>query len=166
MIMFFCSMILPEESQAGSPQDHDKNQALITNLGFFQAHRAAERPLYLMMPRDALDDNPNVFRYKNGQVRFDFDILKLSSLQQHPAEVLDFVGPKSKTFRLYFQSHYGQSACLTAAVDCIALHFQHLLLPERRNLDTLAIQSYVKALSSLRTALNEPGVQNEMFLVR
>lgn len=102
---------------------------------------------------------------KNG-----FDIIDLSALSTYhvgrataealssdPLQLLRLLDFKQWSYMSYLPSLYGSSACLDDAVDCIIARARQILAPHGEAGEREVIRLYLKAIDSLRKALNSPS---------
>ncbi|KAF2096710.1 hypothetical protein NA57DRAFT_58607 [Rhizodiscina lignyota] len=91
------------------------------------------------------------------KIQYRFDLQELSELLEQPSKVSSFMGRKSPSYRAYFQSQYGRSACLTDAADALIVLLQGISKSGSFRGGYLSLESYGRALESLQRALNTPG---------
>ena len=77
-------------------------------------------------------------------------------LSESPCKVFLLLGRKHQPYFSYLSSRYGDSGCLTDAIDCLVARIRCLDSSSNSILDSSAIISYAKALRSLQAALDSP----------
>lgn len=104
--------------------------------------------------------------YEATRSRFNIDIADLSMLTNFnvgkptipvlsadPGRLVGLLGQQQWSYLQYVPSLYGESACLTAATDCVLAKVSSVLAPSRASRE-LALRLYAKALHSLQKAIS------------
>jgi len=107
--------------------------------------------------------------YELTSMKSDFDINDLSTLStlhvnraaraalsKNPYHLIyQLRSHKQSSYLSYLPSRYGQIPCLSDATDCVIARARQLISPNR-NWESAVITFYLKALSSLQKALDNP----------
>jgi hypothetical protein len=114
---------------------------------------------------------PSISPNKNGMIGFEgrFRVDELAALSitnfrgyngwmllQSPGELCLILGRKHQVYFEFLRSRYGNSPCVTDAIDCVAARMQGFVLPATASFEADVAAAYSKALRSLHGALDSP----------
>ncbi|KAL8820148.1 MAG: hypothetical protein Q9223_001565 [Gallowayella weberi] len=135
-------------------------------MAFAQAIEATHVPIWIPA-------SPPSTGYEAMRIRYDFDVLNLSSLtalpfgrvtsqplQEKPSRLLDVMRFRQWSYFSYIPWRYGNTPCLDDAVCCVAARVrQWITNPGKPNARVLFL--YSKALKSLQAALDDTSQRFE-----
>lgn len=121
--------------------------------------------LHLQTSLTQLPISPNTYASLLVKSNLNFlDLSLLASLEvgrytgqrllEDPQNISHFLGGKNWSYCSYVPFHYDESALVRHATDCVVARLRGLLTPMDKVWESLAVSSYLKALSHLQGAIN------------